>query len=90
MMEIEFIPNLEHCVQTLARQEYDRIMRLLLESGEADPAHGDRLEMLKNFLESADFNQLRGEYEPYLVDGKTVIFRLTPGKDGAEYHWETS
>jgi len=90
MMEIEFIPNLEHCVQTLARQEYDRIMRLLLESDEAYSALGDRLELLKSFLENTDFNKIRSEYEPYLVEGKTIIFRLKPGKDGAEYNWETA
>ncbi|MFO8100914.1 MAG: hypothetical protein R6U37_01915 [Dehalococcoidia bacterium] len=88
MTQIEFEPTLEHCIQTLARQEYDRIMRRLLETGEKDEVLGERLLMLKDFLESADFNRLRSSYEPYLTEGKKAIFRLSPGENGTEYQLE--
>ncbi len=88
MIEIEFAPTLEHCIQTLTKQEYERIMCQLLESGEEDTLLGERLQMLKDFLETNDFNQLRSEYEPYLVEGKKVTFKLWPGKDRTEYRLE--
>ena len=88
MIEIEFVPALEHCIQTLAKQEYERIMCQLLESGEEDAVLGEKLQMLKDFLESSDFNQLRSEYESYLVEGKKATFKLWPGEDRTEYRLE--
>ncbi len=88
MTQIEFEPTLEHCIQTLSKQAYERIMRQILESGEEDEILGERLQMLKDFLESADFNRLRSEYEPYLVEGKKVVFKLWPEEDRTGYRWE--
>ncbi len=88
MKEIEFEPDLSHCIQTLAKGEYDRIMRQLIETGEDISESGERLETLKVFLESTDFSRLRSEYEPYLIEGKRVIFRLCAGKGETEYRME--
>ena len=88
MTQIEFEPTLEHCIQTLTKQEYDRIMRRLLQTGEEDEDLGERLQMLKGFLESTDFNRLRNSYEPYLTEGKKVVFSIWSGDGGAEYRWE--
>ncbi len=75
-MEIKFEPSLSHCIQTLAKNEYDRIMGQLLETDSEKPDLGERLEVLKEFLESTDFNKLRAEYEPHVVRGKKVTFTL--------------
>ncbi len=88
MNEIEFEPDLSHCIQTLAKVEYDRIMSQLIETGDENSELGERLEMLKVFLESTDFSTLRNEYEPFLVEGKRVTFRLCPGKGETEYRVE--
>lgn len=88
MMEIRFEPNLSHCIQTLAKKEYDRIMSQLLETNAENPELGERLEILKMFLESTDFNKLRSEYEPYLVQGKKVTFTLCTQADNTKYRME--
>ena len=87
-MEIELEPDLSHCIQTLAKGKYDKIMRALLQFGEVDTEDRHRLEMLKVFLESTDFSQLRSEYEPYLVEGKKVKFILRSMADKIEYQME--
>jgi len=87
-MEIELEPDLSHCIQTLAKREYDQIMSLLLETGADNPELGKRLEILKSFLESTDFNKLRSEYEPYIVQGKKVTFILYPKTDSTKYRME--
>ncbi len=88
MTGIEFEPTLEHCIQTLTKQEYERIMRQILEAGEEDEILGERIQILKGFLEATDFNRLRSDYEPHLVAGKKVAFRLWRGEGGTEYQWE--
>jgi len=87
-MEIEFEPNLSHCIQTLAKREYDQIMSHLLETSADKPKLGERLEILKSFLESTDFNKLRSEYEPYIVQGKQVTFTLYTQADTTKYRME--
>ncbi|MFO8010075.1 MAG: hypothetical protein R6U89_04585 [Dehalococcoidia bacterium] len=88
MTEIELEPDLSQCVQTRARREYERVMRQLLEIGEEDPDLAERLEILKSFLETNDFNKLRSEYEPCLVEGKTVRFMLWWESGGAAHRME--
>ena len=87
-MEIELEPDLSHCIQTLAKREYDQIMSHLLETSADNPELGERLEILKSFLESADFNKLRSEYEPYIVQGKKVTFILYTKTDSTKYRME--
>ena len=86
-MRIELVPNLEHCVETRARQEYDAAMRRLL-AGDESPDLEERLELLKSFLEEADFGRLRRESEAHLVQGRRVKFVLSgsapPGRWKAE------
>ncbi len=88
MTEINLEPDLSHCVQTRARKEYERVMSQLLEIGEEDPELAERLEILKSFLENNDFNKLRSQYEPCLVEGKTVRFKLWWESGGAVYRME--
>lgn len=80
---IEIIPDLDHCVQTRARQEYAAIMSKIM-SGDDSPGLEDRLEMLRAFLEEADFSRLRRESEAHLTQGRKVRFVLSgsagPGK----------
>ncbi|NQT73689.1 MAG: hypothetical protein HQ553_13115 [Chloroflexi bacterium] len=87
-MEIELEPDLSHCIQTLAKREYDQIMSHLLETNADNPELGEILEILKLFLESTDFNKLRTEYEPYLVQGKKVTFTLCTQADNTKYRME--
>jgi len=73
---IELIPTLTHCVQTTARREYSTDLDRYLQTEDEDEDLGARLELLRLFLESADFRQLRRDSEKHLVTGKTVRFVL--------------
>ena len=84
---IELLPDLSHCVQTRARQEYAATMSRIL-SGDESPELEQRLELLKAFLEEADFSRLRRESEAHLTQGREVRFVLSgsagPGKWSVE------
>ena len=87
-MEIEFEPDLSHCIQTLAKREYDRLMREILETEQVDSEINQKIEMLRSFLESTDFSKLRSEYEPYIIDGNHIRFTLRSMADATEYRYE--
>jgi hypothetical protein len=73
---VELIPDLSHCVQTRARQEHAATMSRIM-SGDESPGLEPRLELLKAFLEEADFSRLRRESEEHLTQGRKVKFVLS-------------
>lgn len=75
-MRIEMVPDLEHCVQTRARQEHAAAMGRIL-SGDGSPGLEQRVELLHAFLEEADFSRLRRESEEHLTQGRRVKFLLS-------------
>ena len=86
-MRIELVPDLDHCVQTKAKQEYAATMSQIM-SGDESPELEPRLELLKAFLEEADFSRLRQESEEHLTQGRNAKFLLSgtagPGKWSVE------
>jgi hypothetical protein len=70
-MEIE--PQLDACVETQAKREYNQLVRQLLEK-DAGTELTEKVEILRLFLESADFNKLRAESEKHLLAGRKVKF----------------
>ena len=76
MAPIELTPNLSSCIETLSKKEYERILNLLLNKGSVNEELGERLEVLRLFLESTDFSHLRSQYEGYLAEGKKVTFQI--------------
>jgi hypothetical protein len=85
MVPIELKPNLSNCIETLSKKEYERTLNLLLKKGPVDEELGERLEVLKLFLESADFGHLRSQYEGYLTEGKKVTFLIYPEEGKVSY-----
>jgi hypothetical protein len=85
IVPIELKPDLSNCIETLSKKEYERTLNLLLKEGSVDGKLGERLEVLKLFLESADFGHLRSQYEGYLTEGKKVTFLIYPEKGKASY-----
>lgn len=73
------------CIETLSKQEYERTLNLLLKRGPVDEVLGERLEVLRLFLESADFGHLRSQYERHLVEGKKVTFLILPKEGKVSY-----
>jgi hypothetical protein len=74
---MEFKPNLAECIETLAKKEYKASLRGLLASTENSRELQEIVELLRAFLESADFSKLRTESEKWLYEGRKVKFILT-------------
>jgi hypothetical protein len=85
MVCIELKPNFSGCIETLSKKEYERTLHLLLKKGSVDERLGERLEILRLFLESADFGHLRSQYEGYLTEGKKVTFLIYPEEEKVSY-----
>ncbi len=79
-MEVKLEPNLSHCVETVAKREYEKVLSLLL-GGKQEESLLDKLELLTHFLESADFGQLRSHCEELQLAGRRieVILKSTHG-----------
>jgi len=73
------------CIETLTKQEYERVLSLLLKKGPFDHKLGEKLEVLRLFLESTDFGYLRSQYEGYLTEGKEVTFLIYPEAGKVSY-----
>jgi hypothetical protein len=73
---LEIYPDLSECVETKARKEYNRLSSLLL-AGSNKTGLAEQLEVLRLFLDTADFRALRSESEKFLIEGKTVKYLLS-------------
>jgi hypothetical protein len=82
---IELIPTLELCIEGTARQEYKKSADEYMQRGGKDRKLEEKIELLRMFLESADFRKLRAESEKHLVEGKKVRFILTLEKGKPKY-----
>jgi hypothetical protein len=85
MVCIELKPDLSSCIETLSKKEYERTLNLLLKEKSVDEGLGEKLELLRLFLESADFGHLRSQYEGYLTEGKEVTFLIYPEEEKVCY-----
>ena len=72
---VELVPDLDNCIETVAKRKYREAMQQYLQKGENGEL-GERIETLRMFLESADFRRLRGESEKHLTQGEKVKFTL--------------
>ena len=71
---IELFPSPSHCIETAAREAYWNSVNRYMGSGQENKELEQRIELLKSFLESADFRKLRSESESHLIEGKIVKF----------------
>ncbi|HOE15996.1 MAG TPA: hypothetical protein PLX02_00930 [Syntrophorhabdaceae bacterium] len=86
MIEIKLEPSLSSCIETVAKREYERVLSILLKRDIEDRQLEEELELLRLFLESADFGQLRSLSEDLLLDGSRVecILRSASSPPGYE------
>jgi hypothetical protein len=71
-------PSLSHCVETVARRERDGVLGLLLSGEHKDRSLEQRFALLRLFLESVDFGELRSRCQEPLLAGRRVECRLGP------------
>jgi len=76
MLEVELVPTLSQCIETVAKRRHEETVRQLLTSGKHNRKLLQTAALLKNFLETADFKKLRAESEALLTKGQKVKFIL--------------
>jgi hypothetical protein len=87
-MIVTLEPDTSHCVETVAKKEYERVLNLLINGNQPDSQLEDRLELLRLFLESADFGKLRSRCDDFLLHGRRIVVRLTSTTEALEYEIE--
>ena len=88
MLKVELTPDLEHCIETVARRKYTELLQTLLEKEDSDVEIEERLEILRLFLKTADFRKLRAESEKHLTEGKSVRFTVSLNAGVPEYEMQ--
>jgi hypothetical protein len=76
MLKIELVPDLERCIETTAKRKYAELTQVLIGNKSSDREIEEKLEILRLFLETADFYKLRSESETYLIKGRNVRFTI--------------
>jgi hypothetical protein len=76
LQKIELVPDLDHCIETVAKKKHTEFVQILLESKAGNSEMEEKLEILRLFLETADFRRLRSESEKQLIEGKNVQFTV--------------
>ena len=84
-VKIELVPTLELCIEGTARREYLKSADECMQRGKKDRTLEEKIELLRMFLETADFRKLRTESEKHLIEGKKVSFILTSEKGKPRY-----
>jgi hypothetical protein len=82
---IELLPDLSHCIETVAKQEFWSSVSDYMANDQENPELKDKIELLKAFLETMDFGKLRSESEQYLIQGKRVKFSVYWEEDKPHY-----
>ena len=59
MLQIELVPDLDHCIETVAKREHAAVLKQLLTPGKGNKELEEKLEILRLFLGRADLRQLR-------------------------------
>lgn len=76
MIKIELVPDANNCIETVARREFQNLVNECLQNERVISEFAQKIELLRVFLESADFRKLRRESEEYLSKGQKVKFLL--------------
>jgi len=82
---VELFPSLDHCIESTAREEFWNSVNGYSEGGREDKELEERIELLKAFLESADFGKLRSQSEKHLIEGKKIKFGICQQEGGLDY-----
>ncbi|MDD5127526.1 MAG: hypothetical protein PHR43_05480 [Dehalococcoidales bacterium] len=80
---IEIYPQLDACIETQAKRLYKEYSERIL-GGEYGVVV-DKVEILRLFLETWNFNKLRAESEPHLVAGKKIKYTVWVENGKSEY-----
>ena len=74
MLKIELVPDCTHCIEMAAKKGHAAVLKQILAPREGSKELKEKLEILRLFLETADFKQLRSESEKQLMERRKVRF----------------
>ena len=74
MLKIELVPDLSHCIETVAKREFQDIVQRLLSTEEVSGKLKEKAEILRLFLRVTDFRKLRAQSETHLQRGERIRF----------------
>ena len=86
MSQVYLEPSLSSCIETEAKREFQNTLRKLLAAGEGNEELEEKVEILRIFLETADFKELRRQSETHLVADKRVRFVIYLDKGTPKYN----
>jgi hypothetical protein len=78
---VELLPTLSRCIETAAREAFRDAVAKYMKGARRDEELEQRIQLVRAFLESADFRKLRSDSELHLTQGREVKFVLR-WKDG--------
>jgi hypothetical protein len=85
MFQIKLVPDTTHCIETVARNEYEKLLRSVMREGRVDPHLSARMELLRTFLQNADFRSLRRQSDEYILAGGRITFIIRQTENGFSY-----
>jgi len=88
-VEVVLRPDLSRCIETVARSEYERGLSELLR-GTGSEGLAERMEILRLFLETAGFGELRARSEKHLLAGREVTFTVRACEGVSRYKLRVS
>ena len=85
MLKIELVPDTSHCIETIAKREYWNLVRDYIRTGKGDINFEEKADILRGFLESADFRILRKISDYYLLIGQNIKFIIYQEEGETKY-----
>ncbi len=76
-IQIVLTPTVSHCIETVAKREYWKNVTTYLKKRKGNKRLEGEIELLRFFLETADFAKLRKQSEEHILHGKQVQFILS-------------
>ena len=73
-IRIALTPTISHCIETVAKREYWKNVNNYRKKRKEDKRLEEKIELLRSFLETADFANLRRQSEEHILHGKQVQF----------------
>ena len=73
-IQIVLTPTVSHCIETVAKRDYWKNVNTYLKKRKGNKRLEEKIELLRSFLETADFSNLRKQSEEHILHGKKVQF----------------
>jgi len=76
-IRIVLTPTVSYCIETVAKREYWKNVNDYLKKRKEDKRLEGKIELLRSFLETTDFADLRRQSEKHILHGKQVRFIIS-------------